>query len=90
MAENYLENGVNIYPNPNSGEFTLSTNYEFNTNLRIVVYDVLGRITWSVGSWNIAKGNNEIEIDMSDHPTGIYNLQLITYQGIINRKIIIE
>ncbi|MBW8048924.1 MAG: PKD domain-containing protein [Cytophagales bacterium] len=81
---------VQVYPNPNRGVFTLSTNYEFNTNLRIVVYDVLGRVAWSVGSENIAMGNNEIEIDMSNHPAGIYHLQIITDKGISNTKIIIE
>ncbi|MBN4051282.1 LamG domain-containing protein [bacterium AH-315-M05] len=37
-------NSINIYPNPNSGEFTLFTNYEFNPAHagRIMIYDVLG------------------------------------------------
>ena len=90
MTENYLENRINVYPNPNNGEFTLSMNYEFNTNLRIVVYDVLGRVVWSDGNRDLPRGNNEIEIDISDHPAGIYNLQVIMDQGISNRTIIIE
>ncbi|MCH8318174.1 MAG: GxxExxY protein, partial [Bacteroidetes bacterium] len=83
-----------VYPNPSRGVFLL-TIYDLRiANVRIAVYDILGRMAWSTGSRNLVPinigSNNEIEIDMSNHPAGIYHLQLVTGEGISNKKIIIE
>jgi len=80
-----------IYPNPGRGVFTLSTNYEFNTNIRIMVYDVLGRECLRAGSSRVlGTGERLLEIDLSPYPAGIYHLQLITENGTGNKRIIIE
>ncbi|MBN4051281.1 hypothetical protein JYU16_00545 [bacterium AH-315-M05] len=45
-------------------------------------------MVWSVVSKDLTRINNEIKIDIRDHPAGIYHLQIITEKGILNRKII--
>jgi len=87
-----INNQLKVYPNPSKGVFTLSTNYEFNPEYsgRIAVYDVLGQVVWSAGSKNLTRGNNEIKLDMRELRAGIYQLQVITDKGTINKKIVIE
>ncbi|MFH1320320.1 MAG: T9SS type A sorting domain-containing protein, partial [Bacteroidota bacterium] len=81
--------GLQVYPNPNKGIFTIEMEE--------------GRRMMTDGKWNIrffnifgqevyksAITNPQSSIDMSTHQAGIYNLQVITDKGIINKKIIIE
>ena len=79
------ENGVKIYPNPNSGVFTVEIYDLKSTVYDLRVYDVLNREIF-----NSHVVNRTSYIDLRGHPAGIYNLQVITDQGISNNKIIIE
>ncbi|MFH1320323.1 MAG: T9SS type A sorting domain-containing protein, partial [Bacteroidota bacterium] len=80
---------LQVYPNPSRGMFTVETEE--------------GRLMKDDGKWNIrifnifgqevyksTITNPQSSIDMSSHQAGIYNLQVITDKGIINKKIIIE
>ncbi|HDY88456.1 MAG TPA: T9SS type A sorting domain-containing protein [bacterium] len=84
--------GLRVYPNPGRGVFTLSTNYEFNTNVRILVYDVLGREVYKsqAPSSKPQVQSSKIEIDLSGQTAGVYHLQVIMDKGLVNRKIIIQ
>ncbi|MFH1321231.1 MAG: T9SS type A sorting domain-containing protein [Bacteroidota bacterium] len=95
--------GLRIYPNPGRGVFTVECQIDdacpVGKNDRIGgkwemsklrIYDVLGRVIWSVGSWQLSAGNNKIEIDLSRLPAGVYHLQVITDKILVNRKVVIE
>ena len=80
-----------VYPNPNRGLFTISTNNAclpqagICTNIRITVYDVLGEEIFKSET-----NKPKFEIDISAHPAGIYHLQLITDRAAVHKKVIIE
>jgi len=89
----YISN-LNIYPNPNPGEFTLELESTFilggpRGDIVIIVFNVLGQAVYTA-TLNNFKGFYKKRIDLKQNGTGIYNLQLITDKGIINKKIIIE
>ena len=66
------------YPNP----FNPSTNIRFDilksSNVKIVVYDNLGRIVSELLNEKLSTGSYEVEWKASGHPSGIYFYKIIT------------
>jgi len=61
--------GVVIYPNPSSGEFTVSIkNYELGITNSIEIYDVLGEKVYS----RFLIPNSSFLINLSTQPNGVY------------------
>ena len=72
---------VVIYPNPTTGLFKL----EFNgTVLKIQIFNMLGEIVLH----EEASGKNEIQIDISKNPPGIYFVRISSGEKIFSRKVI--
>ncbi|MBL4752230.1 MAG: SBBP repeat-containing protein [Flavobacteriales bacterium] len=84
-----LNAGLEVYPNPNSGIFTIKFNAEVTGPLTLTIIDNLGREIYNE-DLDSFKGDYEKQLDLSEYPAGIYNLQLVTENGIIIRQIIIE
>ncbi|MFH1322201.1 MAG: SBBP repeat-containing protein [Bacteroidota bacterium] len=79
----------NVYPNPNTGMFTIELNIIETENIRIEIINILGQEIYTETLYNI-KGNYKKKIDLKPNAAGIYNLQLINDKAIINKKLIIE
>jgi hypothetical protein len=74
---------VNVYPNPNNGSFTIETNGNEKQNT-VMLYDVTGKLVLSqiiIGKATIDAGNLN---------AGIYNLSIISNNGVTNKRIIIQ
>lgn len=76
--------GVSIYPNPNDGVFTLAIENK-KKNVTAVIFSLLGE---EVYQKKIDAAN--IKINLRDHPTGVYLLQLSDSESVITKKIVIE
>jgi hypothetical protein len=64
-----------LYPNPTSGAFTIAqTGEKTFASLRVIVYGTRGEIVMS-GDWT---GENSHAFDMTDFPSGIYFVKVIT------------
>jgi len=74
--------GLNVYPNPNSGNFNISSDVTITLNL----VNTLGEV---VGTINLSEGNKK-EITVSSLPTGIYFITGEANGQKVNKKIIIE
>ena len=75
-----------IYPNPGSGHITI--NQSGGADMKPFKYSIFN----SVGSLvkeDISEGGNEIKIDISDCPTGLYLIVLHRYNGIRTLKYIL-
>lgn len=86
--ENAL-NGVNVFPNPSEGVFTLTVaaeNFTKNNSYGYRILDVTGRV---VDSGNVTATQNEIRVDKA---AGIYMLNLIDRKGdiVYNGKLIVK
>lgn len=78
----FTEASMHIYPNPTSNSSTITLpNYNDAT---IMLYDIHGRNIMSVD--NIT--NNNIHIDLSSYPSGMYLLRVETTTQIFFRKLI--
>lgn len=80
INEQPQRNEVVIFPNPNSGRFTITSNIKMK---EIAVYNILGEIVYS--QQNIS-GNTKQEVDVSTLSKGIYFVHITNN----NRKIIIK
>lgn len=76
---------TNVYPNPSSGNFTVSANQAFT---KIDVYDITGKLVESIQ--NFGKSNT-LEMNLSTLNNGIYFINAETVNGAVSKsKIIIS
>jgi len=74
-----LTNSIKLFPNPNSGEFTIEGNYQLPAIIEL--YDITGRQMFS----QLLTSNQE-QVDVSHLSSGMYVWQLGTARG----KLVIE
>ncbi|MBW8048946.1 MAG: T9SS type A sorting domain-containing protein [Cytophagales bacterium] len=82
-----LFNNLIIYPNPNTGEFTVEI-YELRpdkSGYELRVYNILGN---EIIKFKIL--DEKSKIDLSSYAKGIYTLKIICNEGVIHKKIVIE
>ncbi len=75
----------NIYPNPSTGTFNLSTSvmgYESD----VTVYDLAGKLVYS----GKMEGNDVNVIDLTDQQKGMYFLQIIVDNKVFNKTLVIQ
>ena len=61
--------GIDLYPNPNDGNMTLSYNLPTDQQGQFIIYDVVGN---TVAKTNLDKGLNQKQIDLTQLAAGIY------------------
>ena len=76
-------NGVNIYPNPNKGEFTVEFNNQIENS--VVVMDVTGRV---VSQFNNITDN--VEVNINHLAAGIYYVKVVSANGVDVMKVVKE
>ena len=87
-VDNLIEGDFNVYPNPNTGVFTVELNNIKADDYKISVTNVLGQEVYtSASSLNIISSQR---IDLSDLDKGIYILEISNSEVTISEKIIIE
>ena len=82
-----LANAIQVFPNPNDGQFNIQFHLEQNTLIEINILDALGRkVLWS----QARRGFKEetLAVDLSTHTPGIYLIQFKTGQLTFYKKII--
>ena len=82
-------NLLTIFPNPNTGAFIIEMEVTEPNDMVIKLYNVAGQIIYEE-KLNKYIGTYQKTIDLSKQAKGIYNLQLITKEGSINEKVIIQ
>lgn len=69
-SEEALNAGINLFPNPSSGLFTLQTSFQEDTELNVFVYNVLGEKILQSENKNLLR--NKLELDLNNYSNGIY------------------
>ncbi len=77
---------LNIYPNPTNSWVTIETKVEINSDIKIL--NIFGEVVKTI-DYELFNDNQE-KINMSEFSKGIYIIQLINNQTIINHKIILQ
>lgn len=75
---------LRVVPNPNNGYFTVSVSNASVASGQLFIYDVLGIMIMS------ASFNNErsTEINLEDHPSGIYFIKCIEGDQVLNQRMV--
>ncbi len=83
-----LDVSVKIFPNPSAnGQFTLKFNFQKQTDLTIIVSNVLGqRLLTQLEKSTL---NQNIALDLSNYGTGSYFVTIKSETGTITRRIVI-
>ncbi|MEI6489309.1 MAG: T9SS type A sorting domain-containing protein [Bacteroidota bacterium] len=83
VNENYFQNKISIYPNPNSGKFILYSNKNLSN---IKVFDIMGRVIWQTG----VTQSNTFNIDIMNYAKGVYYVRSVNEDGEIEMQKLIK
>ena len=80
---------VNVYPNPNNGEFTLSINSVLKQNAVIKIVNNAGQIVFERKNILLDKATN-LKVKFSNKAGGVYQLFIIGEKGVVNKRVIVR
>jgi hypothetical protein len=80
-----LDKYINVYPNPNTGIFTISANLPAQEKVRISVTNLLGQEIEVVH--NGILGQNSFQVDMTNQPAGVYLLNIVSDNQTLTKRI---
>jgi hypothetical protein len=78
----YNHSKINVYPNPNSGNFSID--FPFEKGNRILIYNLKGQIVYNE---TITQNEAQIKTHLN---SGLYILKIITQQETYSVKLIID
>ena len=85
IEENLIENLIFVYPNPSSGIFQLNFDNMQLAKEELEIYNVSGEKVYTV-----ANIKQQMQIDLSALPTGIYFVKVYDGTKIYNQKIVVQ
>ncbi len=81
VNEYVLDAAINVYPNPTSGQFTISN--EQCTIYNVEVYDVYGKLI------NTTKvEDTQVTLDINTCADGVYFARILTDKGVVTKRIV--
>ena len=89
LEENELGNALNVFPNPNNGEFEMTLTLENVSDVNASLVDARGQQIWnaSIGAVN---GTASETINVSNNAAGIYFLRVTADDRTSVRKIVVN
>ncbi len=85
-----LSSQLDVFPNPNNGQFVINLLSE-NNDLKILgidIFNYLGREKAELQK-NTFEGN-EVFINIKNTARGLYMLRILTNKGIVTKKILVQ
>ena len=89
LDEMLVDNVLDVYPNPNNGEFTVSINMEQETDVVAQLTDPQGKVVWEKDFGNVL-GERTEAIQLSSRAAGVYFLKITANEMHTVRKITVE
>ena len=83
----FVNNDVNIFPNPNDGNFTIIFQQSISERINIQLTNLQGQLVFEKNMDNIS---HQMNIQTNGLPTGIYFLQMKTEGSQMVKKIIVK
>ena len=89
ISHNELGNAINLFPNPNNGQFNFAVNLTEASNLNFTVVNMLGQVVYTKSENNIT--NAVLSCDLSHLAKGVYYANITDNKNNKTvKKIIIE
>lgn len=84
-----LEKAINVYPNPNKGQFTIKLDASLGLNgADVVIVDMLGNRVYAANASAFA--NAELNIDLAHVSAGVYMVQVSSELGATSKRVVIN
>ena len=77
------QGNMDVYPNPNNGEFVITTSNEV---MNVTITDVRGKVVYTNNKVN----NKTINVNLSDLEKGMYMINVETTNGTMTENIIVQ
>jgi hypothetical protein len=87
---NSLITNISVYPNPANNATSLSLDLVQNETVSINVINTVGQVMHAESLNNLSAGNHVINFNTENWASGIYNINISTTTGIINRKLVVS
>lgn len=81
-------NSLSLFPNPTMGEVVVDIKANIRTDIKIVIYDVIGRELITIPEESILE--KQYYIDLRTYPSGVYPMKIYTNGQVITKRIIVE
>ncbi|NVO03524.1 MAG: T9SS type A sorting domain-containing protein [Bacteroidetes bacterium] len=88
IFENEEMNFIEIYPNPSKGSFNFDVNLSQQQDIKIVIYDIMGKEIYTEELKDIISANHIIEL--GNLSNGIYFAKIQLKSGLINKRMVIN
>ena len=85
LEEVNLEESVNLYPNPSSGEFNLSLNFAIKQDVEIRIFNTIGELLLSKTMNNTS--SSVVEFNLNNNAEGFYFVNIKTNNESITKRI---
>jgi hypothetical protein len=89
LAGEYAIANLEVYPNPSRDIFNISFTSEEVQDLKLRIVNVIGEKLIKEDLQQFA-GESVKSINLNEHSKGIYFLEIETYNGVINKKLILQ
>ena len=80
--------GMTVYPNPNTGDFTLTTELKKATDAAIKIYDISGNVVYSKSAF-LPQGTRNMSMDLNLQ-SGVYFIEVSAVHGAQRERLIIK
>ncbi len=82
-------NDLEVYPNPNNGEFTINFNLEEAEEVSFELTSMQGTTVWS-SALGMINGSHTENVELSNQASGVYFLKVKVGENTTVRKIVVE
>ena len=89
VEETLVDQTINIYPNPNSGQFRIEFDLEGLKDVNVRVMDGIGREVYNKDAGKVS-GSYRENVDISNLAKGVYIVQVISNGHLTSRKITVQ
>jgi hypothetical protein len=83
-----LEKAISVYPNPNSGKFTVEANLPANEQVKLTVTNMMGQEVAVISNGSLQ--NNKFTVDLSNQASGVYLLNVTSENHTIVKRIVVN
>ncbi|MFL5762319.1 MAG: choice-of-anchor V domain-containing protein [Bacteroidia bacterium] len=90
IADALLNDNFNLFPNPSSGGAKMQFNLLTDQQLQITLNNLEGKMIRKITEGSFAKGKNELNIDCSDLPKGLYFVHIRSNEKDTYEKLILQ
>lgn len=81
---------LEVFPNPLNNQATIQYQLERNSTLQIDLLDVQGKVVRPVFVGHVEAGTFQVTLNRDQLASGVYLLQLISDEGIMTKKVVLE